>query len=93
MFNTFKKLFFLAHFHDFLGKNFFSLKNRLCHAQFPMPKFKKKLKIQFQENAQTDGKMERSNKILRILQVLRTNKFNPFHGNALFLYALKTSKN
>ena len=52
---------FWALFPNFGEK--FSQKIRLCHAQFHMSfqhqaKFQKKLKIQFQENAWTEGQME-----------------------------------
>ena len=63
-FNKFKKTLFLAHFWStfpILGKNFFSgksssIRHNIIWISDTMPKFRKKLMVQFQVNAQTDGR-------------------------------------
>ena len=62
IFQYIKKTPFLAHFPNFWGKNFFlenpALSRKTSWVSSIMTKFRKKLMIQFQENAWTDGRTD-----------------------------------
>ena len=98
-FNKFKKPYFWPIFGPILAQNFYSknpgsVTHIVIRVSSAMPKFQKKLMIQFQENTQTDRWIDPKERKSILLQSLEFSKFKKFQlvsvVHYLFLTALHT---